>query len=312
MSPTPAARLSTVSHQTTRPCSRDFPLGAPVPTSTSYAPIVVRRGNRLENDGLDDCFTGSEGDSDQCNFSSVTRRKNHGGDCKEPSLLEQHGPVLAQRKNYAIVIPGKKLPAPRKAVIPERAIKVLSSTGTNGAPIDHLAAIDEMVIQTPSPNCTESKLVSQASDGPVLCRSGHTDEVEQPYPTLDPSGQDLDSMHVGTPLLKLSTHTSSSLGPFDAPHEPLRVPISSAITLPSSIHPCSPYASPLSLLDEPLATDSMPPTHASLDLRLGQTVDESLVESSFSDFEQWIELPKSPQNLQTREPHRIHASPQLE
>ncbi|KAG8851464.1 hypothetical protein FRB91_007827 [Serendipita sp. 411] len=99
----PSASLDPIYNPPTRPCTRDFPTGAPVFSAVDYAPTVYQNGSSLEDDGHEDSFSDAavnEGDADSGGTTS-----------KEYSMLAQR---TVSRKNYVVVVPGKKLPTPAK------------------------------------------------------------------------------------------------------------------------------------------------------------------------------------------------------
>ncbi len=103
--PTPTPGLDSVYYEATRPCTRDFPTGAPQPTAANHAPTLFQTGAILENDGLEDLFTGSEADESDTDGEDV------------PSA--QDGVVIpTPRENFMIVTPGRKLPSTTKKAHP--------------------------------------------------------------------------------------------------------------------------------------------------------------------------------------------------
>ncbi|KAG8830205.1 hypothetical protein FRC17_005232 [Serendipita sp. 399] len=90
-----SARVDPSDHPQTRPCTRDFPTGAPTLSAVDFAAIIFNNGGKLENDGHEDTF--SEGETSNARTPDDTS-----------------GPVVTARKNHLVVVPGKKLPAPAK------------------------------------------------------------------------------------------------------------------------------------------------------------------------------------------------------
>jgi len=110
MVPPPTLGLDPEFYEATRPRTRDFPTGAPPPTAAHFAPILVKHGSNLENDGLDDHFTGSEG---------------------------EEGRIMAKkRKNWAVVVPGRKLPSAKKVEV----IDLTSSRPSSASPVPSVLA----------------------------------------------------------------------------------------------------------------------------------------------------------------------------
>lgn len=107
MIPTPTPGLDSIYYEATRPCTRDFPTGAPLPTAANHAPILYQSGAALEDDGLEDAFTGSESDEDPDESQSTS---NNGTLLVEDVTVQRALAAPKKRRNFMIVAPGGKLP----------------------------------------------------------------------------------------------------------------------------------------------------------------------------------------------------------
>ncbi len=102
--PNPTPGLDSVYYEATRPYTRDFPTGASQPTAANHAPTFFQTRAILENDVLEDLFTGSEADESDTDGEDA------------PSA--QDGVVIpAPRRNFIIVTPGRKLPSTTKKAL---------------------------------------------------------------------------------------------------------------------------------------------------------------------------------------------------
>jgi hypothetical protein len=117
--PTPTPGLDPTYYEATRPCTRDFPTGAPQPTAANHAPVVYQPGAALEKDGLEDSFTGSEasegdGDGEErvCGQSARSRSKSSSPDKHAITTSDMVAPTT--RKNFIIVVPGRRMPSAMK------------------------------------------------------------------------------------------------------------------------------------------------------------------------------------------------------
>lgn len=161
MVPTPTAGLAPKFYEATRPRTRDFPTGAPPPTAAHFTPIVVKHGSELERDGLEDHFTCSEGETGEGKGGQNSRRKR----VKETEEMETNS-GKEKRINYAVVIPGRKLPPAKKIdvvdltkSIPSSPSPLLPSVSSPGLPsltlpptmdslihsLDELAVFDKVI-----------------------------------------------------------------------------------------------------------------------------------------------------------------------
>lgn len=127
--PTPTPGLDSVYYEATRPCTRDFPTGAPLPTAANHAPTLFQAGRELEDDGLEDSFTGSEaGDGDESDGPDLNggkrRARTQGGTGDVTSAISATPTV---RRNFIVVAPGEKLPSTTKKKHP-LAIKQASAS----------------------------------------------------------------------------------------------------------------------------------------------------------------------------------------
>jgi hypothetical protein len=133
MIPPPTLGLDPEYYEATRPRTRDFPTGAPPPTAAHFAPILVKHGSNLENDGLDDHFTGSEGEEGRTMGKAKTDWDVEEG---KDMLGERPSVDGRKRKNWTVVVQGRKLPSVKKVEV----IDLTSSRPSSASPVPSVPA----------------------------------------------------------------------------------------------------------------------------------------------------------------------------
>jgi hypothetical protein len=184
--------LDPIYYEATRPCTRDFPTGAPQPTAANHAPIVYNAGADLENDGLEDSFTGSEAgdgdgdDEERVGRQSARSRSKSGSPDKHEITASSMGPP-ATRKNFLIVTPGRRMPSTMKKMRELITEPLSPSPPTLTPQLMTLAILD-------SPEHTLDSIAEVSVDSPMTALPDDTSPTFDDYPTT------VDPAHLSGPL----------------------------------------------------------------------------------------------------------------